>query len=100
MSECIEVTYSKVLDFIGDLVEDFVLPHAVWIVVATEANDDQAVLLAEDGLVDVPSCSEMWEYDGTHVGVWLGLVRCGGGFGSTGDGWSAVQVIGDMRKWI
>lgn len=61
-----EVNDGVVADLVGDLVEDFVLAHAVWVPVATEADDDQAVLFGQDGLVDVPAGVEMREDDGTH----------------------------------
>lgn len=63
---CWEKTHSKVLHLVGDLVQHFVLAHAVLVVVAPEADHDEAVFLAEDGLVDVPACSKMRENDGTH----------------------------------
>lgn len=50
----------EVFDTFGNLVEDFVLAHAIWVVVATEANYDEALVLGEDGLVDVPTRIEMW----------------------------------------
>ena len=62
-------TYGEVLDLVGNLVEDLVLAHAVGVVVAAEADDDEAVFLAEDRLVDVPAGAEMRENDGTHFGM-------------------------------
>lgn len=43
-------------------------PHAVWVRVSPEEDHDEALLFAEDGLVDVPAAPEMWEEDGTHGG--------------------------------
>lgn len=62
-----DVDDGEVLDSVGDLVKDFVLFHAVWIVVATEADHDEPFIFVHDCLVDVPSCAEMGENDGTHV---------------------------------
>ena len=42
------------------------MPHAVVVVVAAKADDNQAFLFGEDGLVDVPACLEMGNYDGAH----------------------------------
>jgi hypothetical protein len=33
--------------------------RTVWIVIATEANDNQALILTEDGLIDVPSSAQV-----------------------------------------
>lgn len=70
-----EVNYGKVLDTVGNLVEYFVLTHAVWIPIATEADDDQSVLLGHNGLVDVPCGGQMGNDDGTHGsgGICLGV---------------------------
>ena len=43
--EIAHIDDGKVLDSIGDTVEDFILSHTVGIPVATEADDDQAFLL-------------------------------------------------------
>ena len=40
-----QVDGGKVADLVGDLVEDFILAHAVWVPISAEANDDEAVLL-------------------------------------------------------
>lgn len=61
-----EGTYSEVLNFVSNFVEYFVLAHAVWVMVAAEADHHEAVFFAEDGLVDVPACSKMRENDGAH----------------------------------
>ena len=53
--EIADVDDGEVLDAVGDAVEDFVLAHAVGVPVATEANDDKALFLGHDGLVDVPA---------------------------------------------
>lgn len=60
-------TYSEVLHLVGNLVEHLVLAHAVGVVVAAEADDDEAVFFAEDRLVDVPAGAEMGKDDGTHL---------------------------------
>jgi len=53
----------KVLYSMGDTIEDFILSHTVGILVATEADNDQAFLLRHDGLVDAPAADETREYD-------------------------------------
>lgn len=53
----------------GLTIEDFILTHTIRIPVATEADDDQALFLRHDGLVDVPAADKMGKYDRTH-GVW------------------------------
>lgn len=40
-----QIDDGKVADLVGDLVEDFILAHAVWVPVSAEADDDEAVLL-------------------------------------------------------
>ena len=66
--EVADVDDGEVLDAVGDLVEDFVLPHAVGIPVAAEADHDQAVFFGHDGLVDVPAGDEVGDDDGAHLG--------------------------------
>lgn len=61
-----KVDNAEVLDALGDLVEDLILPHAVGVPVAAEADADQTLLLAEDGLVDMPAGGQMGKDDGTH----------------------------------
>lgn len=55
-----DVYDGEVLDALGDFVEDFVLAHAVWVVVAAKADHDEALVFGEDRLVDVPAGVEMW----------------------------------------
>jgi hypothetical protein len=70
----------EALDLVSDLVEHLVLLHAGGVPVAAEADDDEALLLAEDGLVDMPAGVKVGDDDGTHVlaaggrgeGFWLG----------------------------
>lgn len=64
--EIADVDDGKVFDAVGDAVEDFVLAHAVFVPVAAEADDYEAVFFGHDGLVDVPAAVEMREDDGTH----------------------------------
>jgi hypothetical protein len=52
--EIADVDDGEVLDSVGDTVEDLVLSHAVGVPVATEADDDEALFLGHDSLVDVP----------------------------------------------
>ena len=60
------VQYCEILHPVGDAVEHFVLPHAVGVPVAAEADHDQALFFGHYGLVDVPACYEVGEDDGTH----------------------------------
>lgn len=60
--------------------EDFVHDVEIGVVVGVaEADDDEAVVFAEDGLVDVPACVEVGEQNGTHRGLcwrrcWIAVV--------------------------
>jgi hypothetical protein len=68
-----QVDDAEILDALGDLVQHLVLSHAVGIPVAPEADAHQALLLRQNGLIDVPTGGEMGENDGTHVacfGCW------------------------------
>ena len=49
--------------------EDFVLAHAVWVVVAAKTDNDEALFFREDGLVDVPAGAEVGDDDGTHGAI-------------------------------
>ena len=71
-----DVQGGEVLDSVGDLVEDFVLAHAVLVRVPAEANDDEAVFFREDRLVDVPASAQVGEDDGAHGGGGF-VVFCG-----------------------
>lgn len=51
---------SEVLDALSNFVEDLVLAHAIWIVVATKADHDEALVFGEDGLIDMPAGVEVW----------------------------------------
>jgi hypothetical protein len=64
--EVADIDDSKVLDAVGNFVEHFVLFHAVWIPVSTKADDNQALVLGEDGLINVPCRHEMRDDNGTH----------------------------------
>lgn len=73
IGDLVEIAYiddGKVFDAVGDAVEYFVLAHAVFVPVAAEADDYQAVFFRHDGLIDVPAAVEMGEDDGTHGGLW------------------------------
>jgi hypothetical protein len=50
-----EVEDGKVFAFIGYAVEDFVLFHALFVIIATEADHDDTVVFGHDCLVDVPA---------------------------------------------
>jgi hypothetical protein len=94
--EVADVDDGKVLDAVGDLVEDFVLPHAVWVPVAAEADYDQAVFFGHDGLVDVPAGDEVGDYDGAHCfgGLWFG----GGVFGGVVGGGGFERLMDLSRR--
>ena len=57
--EIADVDDGEVLDAVGDAVEHFVLSHAVWVPVSTEADDDQALFRGQNGLGDMPSCNQV-----------------------------------------
>jgi len=65
--EIAHIDDGKVLDSIGDAVQDFVLSHAIRVPVTTEADDHQSFLLAHNSLIDMPACVEMGE-DKRHDG--------------------------------
>lgn len=74
--EVAQVDGAEVFNSVGDLVEHFVLLHAVRVRVAAEADEDEPVFFAEDRLVDVPACAQVGEDYGAHGGwirVWLNL---------------------------
>ena len=56
----------EILNSVGDAVQHFVLPHAVGVPVAPEADYDQPLFFGHYGLVDVPACYEVGEDDGAH----------------------------------
>ena len=62
-----DVEDGEILHAVGDPVEDFILPHTVCIPVAAEADHDETLFFAHDGLVDVPAGHEVGEDDGAHV---------------------------------
>ena len=62
-----DIDDGKALDLVGYLVEELILAHAVGVPVAAEADDDETLLLAEDGLVDVPARGQMGNDDRAHV---------------------------------
>ena len=47
-------------------VKNLVLAHAVWVPVATESDDNEALLLGEDGLVDVPASHQVRKNNRSH----------------------------------
>jgi hypothetical protein len=61
-----EIYHSEVLNPVSNLVENFILTHTPWIVVAAETDDDEAFFFTEDGLVDVPASSQVWKDYGAH----------------------------------
>ena len=72
-----DVQHREVLDPVGDPVQHFVLPHAVGVPVAPEADHHQPLFFRHDGLVDVPAGDEVGEHDGAHgAGVWLEWEGC------------------------
>ncbi len=74
--EVADVDDGEVLDAVGDLVEHFVLAHAVGVPVAPEADYHEAVFFGHDCLVDVPAGDEVGDDDGAHGGG--GLCVCSG----------------------
>ena len=62
-----DVDNRKILDSVGNTVENLVLSHALGVGVTTKADYNKAVLLAENGLVDVPASVEVRKNHGTHV---------------------------------
>jgi hypothetical protein len=54
-----DINDSKVLDAVGDAIEDFVLAHTVRVPVFTEANDYKTFIFGHDGLVDVPASDKV-----------------------------------------
>lgn len=65
--EVAQVDGAEVLDAVRDLVENFVLRHAVRVRVAAKADEHETVFFAEDRLVDVPACAEVREDDAPLV---------------------------------
>lgn len=57
-----QVHHGVVLDLVADPVERLVHLHAGGVPVVTEADDDDAILLTEDGLVDLPAVVEMAQH--------------------------------------
>ncbi len=47
-------------------VKNLILAHAVWVPVAAKADDNEALLLGEDCLVDMPAGDQMRKDDRTH----------------------------------
>jgi len=66
---------SEILDLVSDAVEHFVLSHAFGRGVLAKPDDDQALVLAEDGLVDVPAAVEVGEDNRSHVVVLTVFIR-------------------------
>jgi len=71
--EIAHIDDGKVLDSIGDAIQDLVLSHALRVPVTTEADDHQSFLLAHDSLIDMPARDEMGEDDGTHCELWTSM---------------------------
>jgi hypothetical protein len=61
-----DVDYGEVLDSVCDTVENLILSHTVRVRISSKADDDKAVFLAEDCLINVPPGAEMGKNDGTH----------------------------------
>ena len=57
-----QVHHGVVLDLVADPVECLIHLHAGRVPVVTEADDDHTILLAEDGLVDLPAVVEMAQH--------------------------------------
>lgn len=63
-----QVNHGKVLDLIGNLGQDVILPQTVWVAIFSEPDDHQTLAFAEDALVDVPGGAQMRKDDGSHGG--------------------------------
>ena len=57
--EVANVDDGKVLDTIGDSIENLVLFHTVGVPVTTEADDNQTLFLGQDCLINMPSSNKM-----------------------------------------
>lgn len=66
------IKHSKVLDPISDLVEHFVLAHTIWLIVSSKSDDHESLFLIHYGLVNMPSCSQVGQDNGTHCGMLCG----------------------------
>lgn len=58
----------EVFDSVGNLIEDFILSHAIWIPITTKTNYYKAFVFGENSLVNMPGGDEMRNDDGAHVG--------------------------------
>ena len=65
--EVADIYDGEVLDPVCNLVEHFILTHAIWIPVAAEADYDETFVFSEDGLVDVPGGDKMRDDYRTHL---------------------------------
>ena len=61
LSDIDQVDNGKVLDLLGDRVEELVHLHAGWVPVGAEAEDNDTVLFRKDGLINLPAVCEMWK---------------------------------------
>lgn len=61
-----DIDYSEVLDAVGDLVENFILFHAIRIPVAPESDDHKPVFFSHDSLVDMPASDQMRYHNRSH----------------------------------
>jgi len=57
---------TEILDSVGNLVEDFILLHAVGIMVTAKSDDHKTLVLGHYRLVDMPSGDKVRNNDGTH----------------------------------
>lgn len=63
-----KVDDGEILNAVGDAVEHFILSHAFRRPVSAKADDYNALIFAQDGLVDVPASLEMGKNNATHYG--------------------------------
>lgn len=57
---------SIIFDSIRNSIEHFVLPHAIWVPVATKAYHHKALIFGHDRLINMPSGDEVRQDYGAH----------------------------------
>lgn len=70
-----EITH--VLDLVRNLIENFVLSHALLIVIASEAYDYEATFFAQDGFRNISNCRNCSYHDVLPWSTCQPLRRCG-----------------------
>ena len=67
---------SEVLDPVGNLVQDLILAHAVWLIVPAKAYNHEPLFFIHNSLVYVPSCAEVGQDNRTHIEMWRTAGSC------------------------